>query len=347
MKRLELEHDNLWAALTYARDAPDPLVAARLGVGLGWYFGTAGRVSEGRAFIEAGLESADAAPLPLRVELLAYVCYLATEEDDLEAAVEAGKRGLALAAKSDAPWETAMLRLALAFACARAGPLERAVALADEARRAFDELGDTWGAASSAVTGAVGALRRGDLATSSALVAEAVRLHADYEVGRAGGAARGLVGRAARRRGGGGRRVPPGARAFRTRRLRRSRFVRALGPRFGRLRERELRRGRAQYRRALLVADAASASWLVAHVKARLAQVGAAVGDAESAATLYRGVVAWSREPRRHDAREALFIALVGSPATAALVGLAELADARGDGAAADELRAEAGLASA
>ena len=96
----------------------------------------------------------------------------------------------------------------------------------------------------------------------------------------------------------------------------------------------------AQYRRALAVADAASASWLVAHVKARLAQVGGAVGDAESAATLYRSVVAWSREPRRHDAREALFIALVGSPATAALVGLAELGDARGDGAAADELRA-------
>jgi hypothetical protein len=38
---------------------------------------------------------------------------------------------------------------------------------------------------------------------------------------------------------------------------------------------------------------------------------------------------------------------LVGSPATAALVGLAELADARGDSAAADELRAEAGLAPA
>ena len=47
MKRLELEHDNLWAALTYARDAPDPLVAARLGVGLGWYFGTAGASRRG------------------------------------------------------------------------------------------------------------------------------------------------------------------------------------------------------------------------------------------------------------------------------------------------------------
>ena len=56
-ERLELEHDNFWAALTYARDASDPL-AARLGVGLGWYFGIAERVSEGRAFIEAALGAA-------------------------------------------------------------------------------------------------------------------------------------------------------------------------------------------------------------------------------------------------------------------------------------------------
>jgi hypothetical protein len=103
MKRLELERDNLWAAVTYARDAPDPLLAARLGVGLGWYFGIAERVWEGRAFIEAALGAAQNAPLPLRIELLAYLCYLATEEDDLEAAIEAGERGLALATTSDAP----------------------------------------------------------------------------------------------------------------------------------------------------------------------------------------------------------------------------------------------------
>ena len=40
-----------------------------------------------------------------------------------------------------------------------------------------------------------------------------------------------------------------------------------------------------------------------------------------------------------------LFAALADSPATAALFGLAELADARGDTAAADELRERAGLA--
>ena len=95
----------------------------------------------------------------------------------------------------------------------------------------------------------------------------------------------------------------------------------------------------------MAVAEAASAPWLLAHAKARLAQVLAAVGDAEAAATLYRGVIAWSEEPRQHAAREALFIALVGSPGTAALLGLAELADARGDADVAEELRARAGLA--
>ena len=55
-RRLELENDNLWAALAYARDAPDPAVAVRLGT-LGWYFALAERVSEGRRFLELALSA--------------------------------------------------------------------------------------------------------------------------------------------------------------------------------------------------------------------------------------------------------------------------------------------------
>ncbi len=90
-RRLELEHDNLWAALAYARDAPDPAIAVRLGAGLGWYFALAERVSEGRSFLEAALASASAdAPVGKRIELLAFLCYLATEELDLDAAIDVG-----------------------------------------------------------------------------------------------------------------------------------------------------------------------------------------------------------------------------------------------------------------
>jgi predicted ATPase/DNA-binding SARP family transcriptional activator len=346
MRRLELEHDNLWAALICAREAPDPLLAARLGVGLGWYFGTAERVSEGRAFIEAALAAADTAPLPLRLELLGYVCYLATEEDDLEAAVEAGERGLALAAASDAPWQGAMVKLALAFAYDRAGPHQRAVALAEEARRAFDELGDTWGAASSAVAGAVGALVGGDIATATALTEEAVRLHSDYDVGAVPAAL--LEAWLAERRGDAEAAAAGYRRALG--RSERAGFTEHASFALSGLgsiafADGNLGEAETQYRRAVSVAEAASAPWLVAHAKARLAQVLAAAGDAEAAATLYRGVIAWSEEPRQHGAREALFIALVGNPATAALLGLAEIVEARGDAEAANELRARAGLA--
>jgi predicted ATPase/DNA-binding SARP family transcriptional activator len=326
MKRLELEHDNLWAAVTYARDAPDPLLAAGLGVGLGWYFGIAERVSEGRAFIEAALGAAQNAPLPLRIELLAYLCYLATEEDDLEAAIEAGERGLALATTSDAPWQTAMVQLALAFAYDRAGPHERAVVLAEEARLAFDELGDRWGAGSSALTGALGALGGGDTVTAAALTAEAVRLHGDYDIGAVPAAL--LEAALADRRGD----TEAAAAAYR-RALEcseRAGFAdhaafALSGIGSNALAEGDLREAEELQRQALVTAEAAHATWAATHARVQLARTAAAAGDAATAERLYRQVIEWSRTQRPRQVREGLFLALAGSPATAAELGLAEL----------------------
>jgi predicted ATPase/DNA-binding SARP family transcriptional activator len=318
---LAREDDNFWAALSYARDACDAVTAARLAAGLGWYFGIAERVAEGRAFIEVALATADKAPLPLRIELLAYLCYLATEDDDLVTAAEAGERGLALASESDAPWENAMLKLALAFAYDRTGSHERAIALADEARHTFDEVGDTWGVASSAVTGAIGALGRGDIERAAALTAEAVRLHGDYDVGAIPAAL--LEARLAERRGN----AEAAAAAYRRALERSERAGFADHAAFAltglgaiAFAKGDLDAAEAHDRRALAVANAGSHSWLVAHTRARLAQVLEQRGDVEAAATLYRDVIEWSQQPRRHDAREALFIALAGSPAEVALV---------------------------
>jgi predicted ATPase/DNA-binding SARP family transcriptional activator len=326
MKRLELEHDNLWAAVTYARDAPDPILAAGLGVGLGWYFGIAERVSEGRAFIEAALGAAQNAPLPLRIELLGYLCYLATEEDDLEAAIEAGEHGLALATTSDAPWQTAMVQLALAFAYDRAGPHERAVVLAEEARLAFDELGDRWGAGSSALTEALGALGAGDIATAAALTAEAVRLHHDYDIGAVPAA---LLEASLAERGGD---TQAAATAYRRALERSERAGFADHAAFAlsgigsnALADGDLREAEELQRQALVTAEAAHATWAAAHARVQLARTAAAAGDAATAERLYRQVLDWSRTQRPHQAREGLFLALAGSPATAAELGLAEL----------------------
>jgi hypothetical protein len=43
--------------------------------------------------------------------------------------------------------------------------------------------------------------------------------------------------------------------------------------------------------------------------------------------SLYREVLEWSQPRRLHHARESLFLALAGSPATAAERGLAELGE--------------------
>src|SRR6185295_3901412 len=62
--------------------AAAPAVAVRLGT-LGWYFALADRVSEGRRFLELALSATnDEAPVELRIEQLADLCYLATEEFD-------------------------------------------------------------------------------------------------------------------------------------------------------------------------------------------------------------------------------------------------------------------------
>jgi predicted ATPase/DNA-binding SARP family transcriptional activator len=328
MRRLELEHDNLWAALEYARTAPDPLLGARLGVGLGWYFGTAERVSEGRAFVEAALGSGADVPVPLRIELLGYICYLATEEDDLQPAVEAGELGLALCESNDAPWQTALVKLALAFAYDRVGPTERAVVLAEEARRGFNELGDTWGAAHSALTGALGALGRGDLTTAGALAEEAAHLSDDYDICAIPAAL--LEASLAERRGDAVAAVAAYRRALE--RSERAGFADHAAFALSRLGSNtvaagNLRQAEELQRQALATAEAAHATWAAAYARAQLARIAAADGNVAFAEQLYREVLDWSRTERPHQARESLFLVLAGSPATAAELGLAELGE--------------------
>jgi hypothetical protein len=99
----------------------------------------------------------------------------------------------------------------------------------------------------------------------------------------------------------------------------------------------ELRGAEELARLALTTAEAAGAPWPAALARVQLARCAAAAGDSDTAEQLYREVVDWSWAQRPHQARESLFIALAGSPATPALLGLAELAEASGDAAMADE----------
>ena len=82
-----------------------------------------------------------------------------------------------------------------------------------------------------------------------------------------------------------------------------------------------------------------------AHAGIQLARIAARRGDARTAERQYRQVLERSQTQRPRQAREILFVALADNPAAAALLGLAELADSRGDTASADELRLRANVA--
>ena len=107
-QRLELEHDNLWAALAYARDAHDAAIA------VGWgqdrrVFPARRAHLRGPQLLEAALASMSSdVPLSKRIELLAFLCYLATEELDLDAAIDLGQSALAVAATGTARSESAL-----------------------------------------------------------------------------------------------------------------------------------------------------------------------------------------------------------------------------------------------
>jgi len=346
--RLERENDNLWAALEYAQETPDPAVASRLGT-LGLYFALAERVSEGRRFLDLALSATgDDAPLELRIELLAALCYLATEELDVDVALTAGERALALAVSAAAPRELGLAQLTLAHALAESGDEGRADALAREACATLVAAADDWGAAASSLIRAAGAARAGDVAAVAAMAA-AIRRHAgaiDYDAFRVPGLL--LEAWVAERRQDGAAAVEAYRRALEL----------AGGVAFGdhaafalaglganALANGDLQEAEELQRQALLTAEAAQATWVAAHACIQLGRIATVSGDADGAERLFRQVLEWSQLERPRQARESLFRALAGSPATAALLGLAELAEARGDTAAAGEFRGRAALA--
>jgi predicted ATPase/DNA-binding SARP family transcriptional activator len=346
--RLALENENLWAALAYARDAPDPGVAIRLGT-LAWYFGLAGRVGEGRRFLDLALDATrDDAPVELRIELLAGLCYLATEELDLDAAITAGERALALAATAAAPRQVGLAQLTLALALGQSGAAERAAATAGGAAATFEAAGDDWGIAASSIIRAAAAARDRDVATVAAMAAT-IRRHSDaigYDAFRVPGLL--LEAWAAERRQDAAAAIEGYRRALE--------LAGHIG--FGEhaafalaglgsiaLANGDLREAEELQRQALATADAAQAPLAAAHAGIQLARIAAGRGAAHAAERQYRQVLERSQTQQPRQAREVLFVALADSPATAALLGLAELADVRGETASADELRSRAGVA--
>jgi predicted ATPase/DNA-binding SARP family transcriptional activator len=327
IERLELDHDNLWAAVTYAHEAPDAGIAGRLGT-LAWYFTLAERVSEGRRFVELALAATpEDAPAALRLELTAFLSYLATEELDLDAAIEAGERGLG--GTEPLPPQSALVEAALSLALARSGDSERAVELAEKAHARLQASADDWSIAATSLLHGQVAASTGDVPTVAVMAAQAHR-HADaigfdaFQV-----PAMLLEAWVADRRGDRDAAADAYQRGFALAGSagfadHASFALAGLG--WNAFAGGDLRHAEGLERRALAAAEAARSPWAAAHARVRLARVLAAAGDADTAEALYRDVLEWSDKPRPHGPRESLFLALAEDPRAAARAGMDDLA---------------------
>jgi predicted ATPase/DNA-binding SARP family transcriptional activator/diacylglycerol kinase family enzyme len=333
-RQLKLEHDNLWAALAYAREAPAPRIAVRLGGGLGWYFALAERVSEGRGFLEAALAAASGDALPdRRIELLAWLCYLAAEERDLDTAIAAGERAMAAAATTPTRSEAALVRGTLSLALALLGDNDRAAAVVEEARAGYAAAGSHWGVAGSSLVRGQIAVLTGDVSVVATMTDDVLR-HSEaigYDVFVV--PALMLKAWVAENRDDPGAAADAYWRAFEL--ARRIGFVDHASFALARLGANAFAAGDTAQaeelsRRALATADAAATPWLAAHARVLLARVLEATGDLDTAESLYRGVVEWSQTTRPRHVRESLFLILTGSPEARALERLARLVAARG-----------------
>ena len=332
--RLELERDNLWAALTCAHNASDTGTAGRLGT-LAWYFTLAERVSEGRRFVELALASAsESVSASLRLELEAFLCFFATEELDLDAAIEAGER--ALVAAEPLPPQAALVEAAIALAQAESGDSERAAVLAERAHSRLQPTGDDWSIAATSLMRAQVAALAGDVSTVASMAVHAHRHAEAIQFDAFQVPAFLLEAWVAERRSDEGAAAEAYQRAF------------ALASHAGfadhaafalaglgwvAFMTADLPKAEELERRALASAEAARSPWAAAHARVRLGRVLAAAGDADSAETLYRTVIEWSDKQRPHEARESLFFALAGDPGSDARAGLDELGQPGGTAA--------------
>lgn len=148
LDRLEMEHDNLRAALAWGLTY-DLETALRLASALSWFWGRRDHFSEGRRWLDAALTASRGAPASLRVKGLIGAGLLAyAQADDTRAALLLDE-SLALARNQNDKRGIAWSLFGLARVEAYHGAYERVAAFLEESLAHFRDLGDIDGCAYS------------------------------------------------------------------------------------------------------------------------------------------------------------------------------------------------------
>jgi tetratricopeptide (TPR) repeat protein len=147
LARLETEHDNLRAALSWSLAQEEVELGLRLAGALWQFWWIRGYYDEGRRWLEEALAK-DSRTSAARAKALEAVGWLADEQGDIDRAVAAAEEGLSLSAGAEIIDATPFLRTLGSAAYVR-GDHERAAQLYDESLALSREATDERGVASS------------------------------------------------------------------------------------------------------------------------------------------------------------------------------------------------------
>ena len=148
LDRLNLEHDNLRAALHWAIASNDGDVATRICSSLWQFWFARGYLSEGRRWIDEAV-ACQGRDLVARAKAWAGACILAIFQADYNHAVAAGAESLALFRQLNIPPGIGAALGGLAFATSLKGDYSEARAFVEEGTAIFRKLDDRWGLANS------------------------------------------------------------------------------------------------------------------------------------------------------------------------------------------------------
>ena len=176
LQRLELEHDNLRAAMGWLLGQGDTASAARLGWALWIFFWIHGYFSEGRRWMEAALARDPHAPPAVRALALLTTSVLAYGQADHARAAPLAEESLALYRSIGDPLRIASALSMVGLIAAGLKQYERAIPLMEEAVQRYLTVGEKWGAALLLSYSAVIPLERGDYARAIQLTEEALAL---------------------------------------------------------------------------------------------------------------------------------------------------------------------------
>jgi tetratricopeptide (TPR) repeat protein len=151
LERLEAEHDNMRAALTWALGRKEAELALRLGGALSWFWWARGYQSEGRRWLQEALAIEGRGSPEVRAMALAGVGVLAYEQGELDRAKEACEEGLELLEHEVREASEAKLCLLafLGWVARQREDYRRASELFEEVLALSREMSDTWWIATS------------------------------------------------------------------------------------------------------------------------------------------------------------------------------------------------------